>query len=109
MSLAAKGGVSDHNAATELAKFVIDECDKLKFSGLMTIGGLCSLSVPLGCSRSVAAAPGSVGAEVQVIKECREYLCSELMIEPSEVELSMGMSNDFEEAVRTRVAPLVYT
>ena len=33
--------------------------------------------------------------------EVRDYVCSKLNISKSEVELSMGMSADYEHAVRT--------
>ena len=35
----AKGGASDYQTTIDIVKFVQDECNKLEFSGLMTIGG----------------------------------------------------------------------
>lgn len=37
---------------------------------------------------------------VQCLEKCREDICSKLGLEPSDVELSMGMSQDYEKAVR---------
>ena len=37
---------------------------------------------------------------LQCLEKCREDVCSKLGLEPSDVELSMGMSQDFEQAVR---------
>lgn len=76
-----KGGASDYQTTVDIVKFVQDECNKLEFSGLMTIG-----------------APGQTD-DFDALKECREYICNELKIDSTEVELSMGMSGDFEKAV----------
>ena len=35
----------------------------------------------------------------QKLVECREVLCGELDLQPEDVELSMGMSSDYEHAV----------
>lgn len=37
----------------------------------------------------------------QCLIECRENVCEKLSISLEDVELSMGMSNDFEKAVST--------
>ncbi len=37
---------------------------------------------------------------LQCLEKCREEICSKLGMEPSDVELSMGMSQDYEKAVR---------
>lgn len=36
---------------------------------------------------------------LQCLAECREKVCKELRVDTTEVELSMGMSGDFEQAV----------
>ena len=38
-------------------------------------------------------------AVLQCLGECRERVCKELGLDPTDVELSMGMSGDFEQAV----------
>ena len=35
----------------------------------------------------------------QVLIQCRKDVCEQLSLDPATVELSMGMSNDFEHAV----------
>ena len=39
------------------------------------------------------------------MEKCRQEVCSKLGLEPSEVELSMGMSQDFEQAVGCSETP----
>lgn len=36
---------------------------------------------------------------VQCLAACREEICNALGLSPSDVELSMGMSGDYEQAV----------
>ena len=38
-------------------------------------------------------------SELQCLTDCRQKVCEELGLQEDAVELSMGMSNDFEEAV----------
>ncbi|XP_076640341.1 pyridoxal phosphate homeostasis protein [Colletes latitarsis] len=70
-----------------LVKYIINNCENLEFVGLMTIGMF---------GYDITKGPNP---DFLCLKECRETVCKELNIDPNEVELSMGMSNDYEQAV----------
>ncbi|XP_011871482.1 PREDICTED: proline synthase co-transcribed bacterial homolog protein [Vollenhovia emeryi] len=70
-----------------LVKYIIQECPNLKFKGLMTIG-------MLGYDVSSGPNPDFVCLTV-----CREKLRDKLGIDIRDIELSMGMSNDYEHAI----------
>lgn len=76
-----KSGLAPGAAVVDLARHVVAECPALKLDGLMTIG-----------------APGDFSA-FDVLKGCRDEVARELGLEAGELELSMGMSSDWEEAV----------
>lgn len=80
----AKSGVShnDLDACLSLSRHLKDSCPALELKGLMTIG-----------------APGDMDC-FDRLAACREALAAGLGIEPQALELSMGMSGDFEEAIR---------
>lgn len=42
--------------------------------------------------------------DFDLLLECRDRVCRELSLEASDVDLSMGMSADFEEAVSSFLA-----
>jgi len=67
-----------------LARHVHLECDKLHFAGLMTIG------MPDYTSRP---------ENFTCLQECRQVVAEGLQLKEAEVELSMGMSGDFESAI----------
>lgn len=67
------------NEVKALCKDILANCDRLELQGLMTIG-----------------APGDLGCFDTLI-ECRDKAVAELGIE--KLELSMGMSGDFEAAI----------
>lgn len=71
----------------DVTKFVINECENLNFSGLMTIG-------KFGYDLSQGPNPDFI-----CLKECKERICKELNLDFATVQLSMGMSDDFEHAV----------
>jgi len=77
-----KGGVLAEEAA-ELAAAVAADCKSLRVAGLMTIGA----AGDTGCFAALAA--------------CREAVAARLAVPPESLELSMGMSGDFEEAARS--------
>lgn len=81
-----KNGIEPRDAS-ELVKFLMKECPSLKFAGLMTIG---------------MAERDNTGPnpDFLCLAKCREEMCSELGLSVSDVELSMGMSADFEDAIR---------
>ena len=70
--------------ATALARHVAETCPHLRFSGLMTIG-----------QPDYSSRPENFTA----LLKCREEVCKALGLQPEEVELSMGMSGDFESAI----------
>ncbi|PQE29488.1 family pyridoxal phosphate enzyme protein [Rutstroemia sp. NJR-2017a WRK4] len=80
-----KSGVSPGPDATALCKHVLSECPNLKLVGLMTIGAIAR------------SKEGGENEDFKVLREERDRLEKELDVK---LELSMGMSNDFEEAVR---------
>ena len=75
----------------ETVQHIRQKCPKLKFSGLMTIGNL---------GNSLSAAKDGGNPDFQTLREVRRELCQQLNVPESEIELSMGMSNDFEEAIK---------
>lgn len=88
-----KSGVEpDSDDLKELAKCVVDECsENLKLVGLMTIGAI---------ARSRAAAEGQENEDFIRLIEARAWLAREMSWKEDQLELSMGMSDDFESAVR---------
>ena len=74
----------------ELCRFVRDECPNLKLQGLMTIGAI---------ARSQATTAETENEDFTCLRDTRDKVAEELGIEKSELELSMGMSEDFEGAI----------
>ncbi|KAK1125628.1 hypothetical protein K0M31_005189 [Melipona bicolor] len=70
-----------------LVQHIIDNCISLEFVGLMTIGMF---------GYDVTKGPNP---DFLCLKECREKVSKELGIDSKKIELSMGMSNDYEHAV----------
>ncbi|VDN35374.1 unnamed protein product [Dibothriocephalus latus] len=81
-----KGGIPVPGVV-ELYKSISESCDKLRIRGIMTIG-------KYGYDPSLGPNPDFVS-----LVNCRESLCHALDIPKTEVELSMGMSTDFEQAI----------
>ena len=75
-----KNGVSVEEAVT-LCKHIVDSCELLKLKGIMTIGAKLDSS----CFDKLA--------------DCRQSVADALLVDPIEIELSMGMSGDFEKAI----------
>ncbi|KAH9383737.1 pyridoxal phosphate homeostasis protein [Haemaphysalis longicornis] len=82
-----KNGIEPRDVS-QLVKFLLGECPSLKFSGLMTIGM---------AEHDQGSGPNP---DFVCLAKCREELCAELGLNLPDVELSMGMSADFEEAIR---------
>ncbi|KAJ6401976.1 PYRIDOXAL PHOSPHATE HOMEOSTASIS PROTEIN [Salix viminalis] len=78
-----KSGV-EPSGCVELAKHVSQNCTNLQFCGLMTIGMLDYTSTP---------------ENFKALANCRSEVCKTLGIPEEHCELSMGMSNDFEQAI----------
>lgn len=81
-----KNGVPPAEAHS-LVSLILSECPQLEFVGLMTIGAF---------DHSIAD-----GENPDFIKliECRKEVCKKLNLSLDDVELSMGMSNDYEHAI----------
>lgn len=81
-----KGGCEPDTCWT-LVDHVLKECNHLKFIGLMTIG-------KYGYDLSLGPNP-----DFLTLRKCRDDVCAKLDLKKSDVELSMGMSNDYEHAI----------
>lgn len=87
--ISAKSGCEIEKAST-MVKHVIENCPNLDFIGLMTIGEY---------GYDVSKGPNP---DFLTLKECKANVCKDLNIDTKKVELSMGMSTDFEHAVSTK-------
>lgn len=85
-----KSGVEPEDA-TELCRHVREKCPHLQLAGLMTIGALAR-------SEEASAADG-INEDFVTLRDTRDKVAKELGIDASELELSMGMSSDFEAAI----------
>ncbi|KIW20833.1 YggS family pyridoxal phosphate enzyme [Exophiala spinifera] len=74
-----------------LAKHITHSCPHLRLQGLMTIGAI---------ARSKATTPETENEDFICLRESRDALAAELGVAPEDLELSMGMSEDFEGAIR---------
>lgn len=86
-----KAGI-DPVAAPGLARFIREKCPRLKLQGVMTIGAI---------ARSKATTPENENEDFVCLRETRDRIVKELGLEgaDAELELSMGMSSDFEGAI----------
>ncbi|XP_051157940.1 pyridoxal phosphate homeostasis protein [Leptopilina boulardi] len=73
--------------APSLVKYVLENCKYLEFVGLMTIG-------QYGYDLSKGQNPDFLS-----LVECRKNVCQELGLDQKNVQLSMGMSSDYEHAI----------
>lgn len=79
---ASKSGLTPGDEVLTCARSIRDECPHLKISGLMTIG-----------------APGDMSC-FDTLVECREQLAKDIGLnDVNQLDLSMGMSGDFEVAI----------
>jgi uncharacterized pyridoxal phosphate-containing UPF0001 family protein len=85
-----KNGV-DPNETVALVKHVRDKCPSLTVVGVMTIGALAH---SLAREHEAGANP-----DFMRLIECRKEVAEALEVAPESLELSMGMSNDFVEAI----------
>lgn len=79
---ASKSGLAPGDDVVALAQHVSSACPRLRIVGVMTIG-----------------APGDNSA-FNVLVQCRKQVAVALGLDADQLELSMGMSGDFEAAVR---------
>ena len=75
-------------ACSSLAGLILKDCPNLLFSGLMTIGSVQN-----------SQASETPNPDFLTLVECRRSVCTEHGLVEEDVELSMGMSSDFEEAI----------
>ncbi|XP_046972909.1 pyridoxal phosphate homeostasis protein [Vanessa cardui] len=82
-----KNGV-EPSQVTELVEHVLKKCPDLDFKGLMTIG-------QYDYDKTQGPNP-----DFLTLAKCRQEVCEKLNLDINNVELSMGMSGDFEEAIQ---------
>jgi pyridoxal phosphate enzyme (YggS family) len=73
-----------------LCRHIIDTCPHLQLTGLMTIGAI---------ARSQATTPENENEDFVALRDTREKVAKELGWDEARLELSMGMSADFEGAI----------
>ena len=87
---AEKSGIEPQDA-TELCRHIKDSCPHLHLQGVMTIGAI---------ARSIEAGEGKENEDFITLRDVRDKVAVELSFKKEDLELSMGMSNDFESAIR---------
>ncbi|KAE8148393.1 hypothetical protein BDV25DRAFT_158351 [Aspergillus avenaceus] len=87
-----KSGVEPVTEAVSLCRFIRDKCPLLKLQGVMTIGAI---------ARSKATTPETENEDFVCLLQTRDRIVRELELqgEDARLELSMGMSEDFEGAI----------
>lgn len=85
-----KSGCQPGDDTVALCRAVVDTCPHLNLLGLMTIGAI---------ARSKATTPETENEDFVVLREQRDLVRKELGLEEGSLELSMGMSEDFEGAI----------
>lgn len=85
-----KSGVEPRDAL-ELCKHIIQQCPHLQLAGFMTIGAI---------ARSKAMTEENKNEDFEALRNTRDSVAEELGWEKEKLELSMGMSADFEGAIR---------
>ena len=73
-----------------LCRAILESCPNLHLLGLMTIGAI---------ARSRATTLENVNEDFVALREERDAVSKELGLEEGRLELSMGMSEDFEGAI----------
>ncbi|KAJ8968151.1 hypothetical protein NQ314_002405 [Rhamnusium bicolor] len=81
-----KNGI-DPAEVCNLTKYVLNECSNLQLDGLMTIGRF-------GYNPEDGPNP-----DFLCLKSCRDEICQALDLDWKNINLSMGMSDDFEHAI----------
>ena len=76
-----KSGLSPGGELSDMVKQISEECPWLSINGLMTIGATGDYSC------------------FDTLVQCRDEVAAVLGREPHDLELSMGMSGDFEAAI----------
>ncbi|KZF22780.1 hypothetical protein L228DRAFT_268163 [Xylona heveae TC161] len=86
----AKSGASPGKEAIDLCRHVVEKCPHLELLGVMTIGSI---------ARSRATTAETENEDFITLRESRDQIADELGIPRENLQLSMGMSNDFEGAI----------
>ena len=86
----AKSGCAPGADTVALCREIVESCPSLKLIGLMTIGAI---------ARSKATTAENENEDFITLKEQRDLVAKELGLGEDELELSMGMSEDFEGAI----------
>ncbi|XP_014670203.1 PREDICTED: proline synthase co-transcribed bacterial homolog protein-like [Priapulus caudatus] len=73
--------------SVKLVRHILEKCPNLHFIGLMTIGSF---------NHDLSSGPNP---DFLILVDCKQHVCKELQLNLEAVELSMGMSNDFEHAI----------
>ncbi|XP_063401101.1 pyridoxal phosphate homeostasis protein-like isoform X2 [Mytilus trossulus] len=81
-----KNGVST-SKVSDLVNLIRTKCTELEFKGLMTIGSF---------DHSLA---DGVNPDFVKLLKCRDDVCRRCNLKVEDIELSMGMSNDYEHAI----------
>ncbi|KFA54863.1 hypothetical protein S40293_09107 [Stachybotrys chartarum IBT 40293] len=87
----AKSGCAPGSDTVALCKEILESCPSLHLLGLMTIGAI---------ARSKATTAETENEDFVTLKEQRDLVAKELGLGEGRLELSMGMSDDFEGAVK---------
>lgn len=86
----AKSGCAPGAETVALCREIVEQCPSLKLLGLMTIGAI---------ARSRATTAENENEDFVALREQRDLVASELGMQREDLELSMGMSDDFEGAI----------
>jgi pyridoxal phosphate enzyme (YggS family) len=86
----AKSGCAPGPDTVALCREILHACPSLHLLGLMTIGAI---------ARSKATTPETENEDFDALREQRELVNKELGLAEDRLELSMGMSEDFEGAI----------
>jgi uncharacterized pyridoxal phosphate-containing UPF0001 family protein len=91
-----KSGVNPGADTIALCRHVVEKCPRLRLIGLMTIGAI---------ERSDAAAEVAThndeNLDYVVLRKARDEVAEALGVEKDSLELSMGMSRDFEAGIKS--------
>ncbi|KAI9867058.1 MAG: hypothetical protein M1813_000456 [Trichoglossum hirsutum] len=85
-----KSGCEPSEAA-DLSKHILEKCPHLHLQGLMTIGAI---------ARSKATSEDNPNEDFITLRQTRDRVAETIGIDKEVLELSMGMSEDFEGAIR---------
>ncbi|UKZ82111.1 hypothetical protein TrVFT333_009895 [Trichoderma virens FT-333] len=85
-----KSGCAPGEETVSLCREIVQSCPGLNLLGLMTIGAI---------ARSKATTPDNENEDFETLRAQRDLVARELGLGPDTLELSMGMSEDFEGAI----------